>query len=86
MKTPTSKQRLLDVFSAVADTNAELVVFEKDEPEAPEALRAWATSVETRLHEQRLEDGARVLFVEFATHRRGIQVYSQPPRQMEARP
>lgn len=73
----TDRERLLDLFSAVANSNVELVVYERDEPDAPAALRAWAMSVERRIYES--PDGicGKVWLVQTVQPGRGIRVYSR---------
>lgn len=76
----SDRERLLDLFSAVANSNVELVILQKDEPDAVAALHAWAMSVERKIHTQDLDICGMVTWVETGERRRSIQVYTLPSR------
>ena len=68
---------LLAAFDAVAALLADLVLFERSEPEAPAALRAWAAERNRSVVEREIGSGLIVLSVETAG-RRHIDVHLKP--------
>lgn len=49
----SDRQRLLDLFSAAAACQCDVTLFDRSEPDAPDALGSWASTVgrEVRRHE-----------------------------------
>lgn len=79
----TDRERLFAAFSATLDVCGELVIFERDEPSAPAALRVWAEATERSIHESDLGDCGphnHLLWVGAAEGKRGIQVYCRGAR------
>ena len=68
---------LCDAFDAASLLAADLVVFERDEPQAPEALRAWALATNRFVFERDLGCGMVVLSV-LTRDNRHIDVHLKP--------
>lgn len=74
---PSTAQQLAAAFDAAAAIRADLVLFERDEPGAPAAIRAWAASRGRALIERDISLGMTVLSVATSALRH-IDVHLRP--------